>query len=216
MEPQPVDIVLRDGSTVLVRAVRPGDEQALLAFLRGLSDESRYFRFFSLGVDLARVAAEAASGLPGITTLVAERGVDGRIVAVQADGRRVDYGYDAGRLTRVDGPGGGRRYDHTDGQVTSVTDADGVVELVNTYDPAGRVLTQRSPFGRTVTFTYAADGSTVVADDDETARLSRVRAGGIRVEVLEEVRPASARLRMVPAGNRFAGGAVPRGLGVKE
>ena len=46
-----------------------------------------------------------------------------------------------------------------------MTDADGVVELVNTYDEQGRVLTQRSPFGRLVTFSYGSDGTTVVADD---------------------------------------------------
>ena len=46
-----------------------------------------------------------------------------------------------------------------------MTDADGVVELVNTYDAQGRVLTQRSSFGRLVTFGYEPDGSTVVADD---------------------------------------------------
>ncbi len=41
------DIALRDGSTVHMRPTRAGDEPAILAFLGGLSDESRYFRFFS-------------------------------------------------------------------------------------------------------------------------------------------------------------------------
>ena len=40
------DIVLRDGSTLHVRPVRAGDEQALQAFFRNLSDDSRWFRFF--------------------------------------------------------------------------------------------------------------------------------------------------------------------------
>ena len=90
-----------------------------------------------------------------------------RIVAVGgSDGRRVDYRHAGGELVEADGPRGARRYDlDPGGRVASVTDADGVVELVNTYDEQGRVLTQRSPFGRLVTFAYAADGSTVVADD---------------------------------------------------
>ena len=35
------DVVLRDGSTVHVRPVRPDDEPRLLALLRGLSEEAR-------------------------------------------------------------------------------------------------------------------------------------------------------------------------------
>lgn len=90
-----------------------------------------------------------------------------RIAAVAgSDGRRVTYHHDRGRLVEADGPAGRRRYglDAT-GRVATVTDADGVVELVNTYDEHGRVRTQRSPFGRVVTFSYAPDGVTVVADD---------------------------------------------------
>ena len=90
-----------------------------------------------------------------------------RIVAVSgSDGRRVAYRYDQGLLAEADGPAGARRYGSDGaGRVASVTDADGVVELVNTYDEQGRVLTQRSPFGRLVTFSYGSDGTTVVADD---------------------------------------------------
>jgi len=96
-----------------------------------------------------------------------------RVVAVTADdGRRVDFRYDAQhRLVAADAGSRGellatRRYDLDDaGRVAAVTDADGVVELVNGYDADGRVLTQRTPFGRLVTFAYEADGSTVVADD---------------------------------------------------
>jgi hypothetical protein len=58
--------------------------------------------------------------------------------------------------------------------------------------------------------------TTVVSGEEELDRLSRHRAAGIRIEVLEEVPPPEARLRMVRSGNRFAGGRVPRGLGVKE
>ncbi|HWM58886.1 MAG TPA: DUF6531 domain-containing protein [Pseudonocardia sp.] len=96
-----------------------------------------------------------------------------RIVALSSsDGRRVDYTYDpAGQLVEAAGPAGPRRYGIDDvGRVQSVTDADGVVELVNTYDRDGRVLTQRSPFGRVVRFDYAPDGVTVVADDSAGPR----------------------------------------------
>ena len=41
-----VDVVLRDGSTVRVRPVRPEDEARYLAFLRALSEESRAMRYF--------------------------------------------------------------------------------------------------------------------------------------------------------------------------
>jgi len=56
----------------------------------------------------------------------------------------------------------------------------------------------------------------VVSSDEEIAQLSARRSGGVRIEVLEEIAPAEARLRLVRPGNRFAGGQVPHGLGVKE
>ena len=56
-----VHIALRDGSTARVRPVEPGDEPALREFLNGLSEDSRWLRFFSLGVDLDRAAARAAA-----------------------------------------------------------------------------------------------------------------------------------------------------------
>jgi hypothetical protein len=58
--------------------------------------------------------------------------------------------------------------------------------------------------------------TTVISGEEELDRLSRRRSRGVRIEVLEEVAPPAARLRMVRSGNRFAGGEVPRGLGVKE
>ena len=42
----PVDVVLKDGSTVRLRRASPDDMPALLAFYAGLSKESLYFRFF--------------------------------------------------------------------------------------------------------------------------------------------------------------------------
>lgn len=74
------DVVLRDGATVHLRPVRPGDEPALLAFLEGLSDQSRWFRFFSLGSDLERMARESARADADHVGLVATAGRDGASV----------------------------------------------------------------------------------------------------------------------------------------
>src|SRR5215471_3247201 len=51
-----VDVVLRDGSTVRVRAVQPGDREALERFLADLSEQSRVFRFFTAVKDLSWAA----------------------------------------------------------------------------------------------------------------------------------------------------------------
>jgi acetate---CoA ligase (ADP-forming) len=50
------DVALRDGSTIHVRPVRPDDKFAVLNLLKGLSDQSRYLRFFSGAADLERAA----------------------------------------------------------------------------------------------------------------------------------------------------------------
>jgi acetyl coenzyme A synthetase (ADP forming)-like protein len=74
------DVVLRDGSTIVLRSVRDSDVDALEAFFDALSPESRYFRFFGLP-KLERTTVERlvpASPATG-TALVGECG--GRIVA---------------------------------------------------------------------------------------------------------------------------------------
>lgn len=54
------DVVLRDGSTLRLRPVRPEDAPALLTFFQGLSSESLYFRFMAVPrIDLHRVTALA-------------------------------------------------------------------------------------------------------------------------------------------------------------
>jgi acetate---CoA ligase (ADP-forming) len=76
------DVVLRDGSTVHVRPTRAGDEPAILAFLSGLSEESRYFRFFSGAPNLKEAAQRAAvSDLKERCNLVATVGAAPSIVA---------------------------------------------------------------------------------------------------------------------------------------
>src|SRR3954468_13980358 len=77
-----VHIALRDGSTARVRPVVPADAPALRAFLAGLSDNSRWLRFFSLGVDLDRAAQRAAAGdRPEGYGLIVTTGAEERVVA---------------------------------------------------------------------------------------------------------------------------------------
>ena len=75
-----VDVVLRDGSTVHVRPVKPTDLAALTAFYESLSDESRYLRFFSsarsLGHVVERLVNMEATGGFG---LIALSGTDQKI-----------------------------------------------------------------------------------------------------------------------------------------
>lgn len=52
------DVVLKDGSTVHVRAMKPEDDEGLLALFQSLSEESLWFRFYSLKKGSA-LAAEA-------------------------------------------------------------------------------------------------------------------------------------------------------------
>ena len=106
------------------------------------------------------------------------RGVDvvwdeagSRIVALVArDGRRADFSYDSsGRLVEVTRSGGGaRRYEwgEESGRIERVVDPDGVVEADNAYDEAGRVVRQRSAFGRVSHYSYLPGGVTQVADAD--------------------------------------------------
>ncbi len=77
----PADIVLRDGSTVSVRAIRPEDQAAMVAFLEGLSLRSRALRFFSAATDLGGQARRSAD-VDGLDAygLIATAGSDGGIV----------------------------------------------------------------------------------------------------------------------------------------
>jgi acetate---CoA ligase (ADP-forming) len=76
-----VDVVLRDGSTVRVRAVLPDDREALELFLRELSDESRLFRFFTAIKDMSWAAQRFVDvDYHDRHSLVALRGDAGKIV----------------------------------------------------------------------------------------------------------------------------------------
>ena len=80
LEVQPVDVALRDGSTVRVRAVEAGDVDGLRALLAGMSENSRWLRFLSAGANLDRAAASAADPGDG-ASLVVTAGAPERIVA---------------------------------------------------------------------------------------------------------------------------------------
>ena len=75
------DVVLRDGSTVRVRMMRPGDEPGLLGLLQSLSEESRWLRFFSPAKGSA-LAAEAhrEANLDHTFGLIALSGAEERVV----------------------------------------------------------------------------------------------------------------------------------------
>jgi acetyl coenzyme A synthetase (ADP forming)-like protein len=75
------DVVLRDGSTVRVRAMRPDDDQALFGLLDSLSEESRWLRFFSPTKGSA-LASEARreTNLDHTFGLLAVSGAEERVV----------------------------------------------------------------------------------------------------------------------------------------
>jgi acetyl coenzyme A synthetase (ADP forming)-like protein len=87
--PRDIDVVLRDGSSVRIRAARATDEAPVLAFLEGLSDESRWLRFRSRTVDLEATAKRWA-GVEGCEDccVLAVHGQD--VVGTASYGRKGD------------------------------------------------------------------------------------------------------------------------------
>ncbi|MFI5027623.1 MAG: GNAT family N-acetyltransferase [Solirubrobacterales bacterium] len=75
------DVVLKDGSTVHLRPVRPDDEEALRGFFADLDPTSQAFRFFSGAVDLDGIAKQMAEvDYADSYGLIASRGPERRIV----------------------------------------------------------------------------------------------------------------------------------------
>ncbi len=73
------DTILRDGSSIVMRDAVPFDEDALLAFLESLDDETRRLRFATLRPNLpARAHRWAVPERPGDVSLVAETGAVAR------------------------------------------------------------------------------------------------------------------------------------------
>jgi acetyl coenzyme A synthetase (ADP forming)-like protein len=75
-----VDVALRDGSTIRVRPTVPEDFDGVKAFLEGLSEQSRWLRFFGAGPNLKN-AAEVAVSSEHSVSLVAVTGADGHVAA---------------------------------------------------------------------------------------------------------------------------------------
>jgi hypothetical protein len=72
------DVVLRDGSTLHLRATGPGDVEGVAGFLRGLSPDARWFRFLGSGPQVDRAARELVGRGTG---LVAVAGPEETVVA---------------------------------------------------------------------------------------------------------------------------------------
>jgi predicted CoA-binding protein/RimJ/RimL family protein N-acetyltransferase len=85
------DVVLRDGSTVHVRPARPTDAPAVEQLLKGLSDRSRWLRFF--GYSNLEKAAQWATEVDYDRRygLVATSGADGRVVGHAGFERQPDH-----------------------------------------------------------------------------------------------------------------------------
>jgi RimJ/RimL family protein N-acetyltransferase len=87
-----LDVVLRDGSTVHLCPAKPADAPAVTLLLRGLSDRSRWLRFFSAFPDLAqaaRWATEVDNGRRYGLVATVER--DGRVVGHAGLERESDH-----------------------------------------------------------------------------------------------------------------------------
>ena len=85
--------------------------------------------------------------------------------AVSSDGRRCRYSYDdQERLVQVDRPDGSRRYEWDDTLITTVVDACGNAECINSYDDRGRITSQQATNGRTIHFRYLPGGVTAASD----------------------------------------------------
>jgi acetyl coenzyme A synthetase (ADP forming)-like protein len=86
------DVVLRDGSTVHVRPARPADAPEVERLLKGLSDRSRWLRFFSGYPDLTKAVQWATEvDYERRYGLVATSGADGRVVGHAGFERQPDH-----------------------------------------------------------------------------------------------------------------------------
>ncbi len=94
------DVVLRNGATVRVRPIRRGDEASIVAFLWGLSEDSRVLRFFGPTSDAAlvdRARREVDVDYVRRFGLVATAGPGDRIVGLASysatDGDRAEVSF---------------------------------------------------------------------------------------------------------------------------
>lgn len=94
-----VDVALRDGSTVRVRPITEADRDELRALLGRLSDESRWLRFFSAGVNLDRMAQWGATrgggqGYGVVATAGSPERIVGHAAYVRDDGDRAEIAFE--------------------------------------------------------------------------------------------------------------------------
>ena len=69
------DVVLRDGTTIHIRPVRPDDDRELLDLFQRMSEQSLYYRFHSIPrLDLTEVAKLALVDYDQQFVMVGERG----------------------------------------------------------------------------------------------------------------------------------------------
>ena len=92
------DVALRDGSVAHIGPIRADDEPRLLALLRGLSDEDRRLRFFSVGNDLSRTAHDEADvdnvrSLGLLATVGSPERVVGHALYAPAGDRRAEVAF---------------------------------------------------------------------------------------------------------------------------
>jgi acetyltransferase len=100
----PVELVriwtLRDGTRVVIRPIRPEDRQIESDFVRNLSDESRYFRFFNAVRDLSETALTHFTQVDynremALIALICENGRETEIgvarYVVNPDGRSCEF-----------------------------------------------------------------------------------------------------------------------------
>ena len=87
--PRDTDVVLRDGSSVRIRAAHPTDEAAILAFLVGLSAASRELRFRSSTEEL-EATARRWSGIEGCEDCIVLAVKGGEVVGQASYDRTAD------------------------------------------------------------------------------------------------------------------------------
>ncbi|HYN27318.1 MAG TPA: GNAT family N-acetyltransferase [Burkholderiales bacterium] len=102
--PYPVELVrswtLRDGTRIVIRPIRPDDRQIEQDFVHGLSDESRYFRFFNAVRDLSEAALNRFTQVDydnemALIAVVSEKGHETEIgvarYSINPDGRSCEF-----------------------------------------------------------------------------------------------------------------------------
>lgn len=135
-------------------------------------------------VAYTRNGAGVATGAVSSSGQTLSFGYDGggRLTSMAAgDGRSVTYGYGAGGLVSVTRPDTTvETYGHDGaGYLTSVTDPLGHVEVANTFDGTGRVLTQVAKAGSNQTFAYDDAANKVTETDSATGDVTTVIHNGL-------------------------------------